>query len=332
MSLKKKKFIERIEEEQMTTQIVNQQLFSNLRMDVTDRYGTDTYRDLNGWLKWIDRNDAEVMLASSIGNRPVNTHMIDRLSRDMNQKEYFSALLDPILFTRNNELLDGHHRLQTVIATDKPQPFLCIYGYDASDYIFIDQGAKRTLANNLHVKGRDSTGVRAPSIRMLFRLLHNKFGKQRVSVGALDADRIDELFPNLQSSINYAKAKKDLLSIPASVIATLKTLYDLYDEDKSKEFWEGLVDGKHNAWMYEHDPRRWLRFNVSTDDSLTKATPRFYKNDVYLFIVHFAWVNFYNDEPLTDNPSKEHYQIIWSNLSDIANEVSVKLKNEESIL
>lgn len=144
---------------------------------------------------YIDPAMARRMLAQNTRNRPVSAVTVERYRRDMANGRWVYAA-DPIRFADDGMLLDGQHRLMALAALGDEQgtsiPFLVVRGLRAESQMVMDQGRKRTAAQQLALIGiRDysivAAGVKLHLIResgLMFR--DSKLSQTEISSAAIE--------------------------------------------------------------------------------------------------------------------------------------------------
>lgn len=106
--------------------------------------------------RWLTRNTL---------NRPVRTTMVTRYARDMVEGRWTFAA-DPIRFAAGGDLIDGQHRLHAIVeAANVTVPMLVVRGLPAESQGVMDQGSKRTAADQLTLRGHKHTTLLASAVR-----------------------------------------------------------------------------------------------------------------------------------------------------------------------
>jgi len=104
---------------------------------------------------WVEINPAfaSVIISSlNSNNRPVNDKVVDAYATDM-ENGTWSNNNDAICFSKTYNLLNGQHRLLAVIKSGKTILFHIQFGFDNSDFMYMDSGKKRNGANRLQIGG-----------------------------------------------------------------------------------------------------------------------------------------------------------------------------------
>lgn len=114
----------------------------------------------------INAQTAGEMLTRNTKNRTISEATVRRYTQDMIAGRWtFDGA--PIRFAKDGRLLDGQHRLTAVARTKNISiPFLVVEGLDDESQLVMDQGHKRTDAQQMSLQGRKNTTLKA-------RVAHN---------------------------------------------------------------------------------------------------------------------------------------------------------------
>lgn len=94
--------------------------------------------------RWMDNNNSH--------NRDISEFRVADYADDMEAGRWtFNG--ETIQFDRTGILLNGQHRLMAIIATGIAQTFLIVHGLDPAAQLTMDQGTRRTPAEQLAVAG-----------------------------------------------------------------------------------------------------------------------------------------------------------------------------------
>jgi hypothetical protein len=93
-------------------------------------------------------------------NRAISPKTVSEYARQMAANE-FPFIADPIRFDRNDNLIDGQHRLAAVVASECPQTFVIVRNLDPDTQKYMDAGRKRTATDQLRIEGMPSPSVAA---------------------------------------------------------------------------------------------------------------------------------------------------------------------------
>lgn len=192
----------------------------------------------------ISPDMASRMLEKNNRNRTMSAAVVDRYRRDMEAGRWLFAG-DPIRFDDAGTLIDGQHRLLAVVRAGVTLPFLVIEGLNPESQMVMDQGKRRSTAQQLSIKGVPNPVVVAAGVKLhmvrvtgyLFR--DNKEAAAVVSTAAIERWVIDnerivtELAPHTglirrccdaPPSVSYAAAIAFLEIDPAACLEFFRLL------------------------------------------------------------------------------------------------------------
>ena len=106
---------------------------------------------------------AKILLGGNLKNRPKSNRNFKRLCSQLRAGKW-KVNGAAISFSRNWLLLDGQHRLFAIVETGIPALCIIGFGFDPAVFATLDQGAKRTNADNLSIAGFASTRLLAGAI------------------------------------------------------------------------------------------------------------------------------------------------------------------------
>lgn len=95
---------------------------------------------------------AKILLGGNLKNRPKNNRNFKRLCAQLRAGKW-KVNGSTITLSRHWQLLDGQHRLFAIIETGISALCIIGFGFDPHAFATLDQGAKRTNADNLAIAG-----------------------------------------------------------------------------------------------------------------------------------------------------------------------------------
>lgn len=234
----------------------------------------------------IDPDLARKYLAQAPENqRNINARNYESIYSAM-RDGLWEASGDPIRFNEDGQLIDGQHRLQALVASERTYEFVVERGLARTAFSVIDTGAKRTPADLLRIAGYQNTANVASAIRILVGLewifggacSHTSLGKGSVPPDILLAyakKNCNELYRSTKIAAG-SKAAKQVCS-PPSVFTALHFLFSKHDSKSADEFFERLIAGDQFEYGTS-DPVYQLR-NLLIEDRISKhqRRPAFYK-------------------------------------------------------
>lgn len=135
---------------------------------------------VEAYLVKIGPDDAKAMLERNTkGQRSISTAAVERYAIDMASLDWvFNGA--PILFSTENELLDGQHRLSAIVASGEPQIVLVVTGIDPTAMVTIDAGRKRSYADSLKIRGFSNHAALATIANKNWHWHHGNYGLRGV--------------------------------------------------------------------------------------------------------------------------------------------------------
>lgn len=109
---------------------------------------------------------ARAYLERNTHNRRLAHKQVDLLARDMKSGAW-RLTGDMIRFDRNNNLIDGQHRLEACVKADVPFQSLVGYGFDPKDQDVIDSGRVRSAADMLTLNNIQASAHVAAVCRLI---------------------------------------------------------------------------------------------------------------------------------------------------------------------
>lgn len=103
-------------------------------------------------IEFITPQLAEKYLATSNGNRPISHQIVDSYAESMKRGEWMLNGV-PIVFGACGNLLDGHHRLFAIVASQVSIRTLVVRGVQNESFTTFDCGRHRTFGQILAMQG-----------------------------------------------------------------------------------------------------------------------------------------------------------------------------------
>lgn len=163
---------------------------------------------------------AKRWLSTSPGNRKIRKNYVQALCRAM-VSGAFSRTGDTVKFLADGSLIDGHHRLEAIIASGVTVELLVARGVAAESIPDIDRGQSRSLADVLHFakvpSGRHVSGV----TRALFLMEHGVFfAKNGLVFAAPDMSDILDRWPQAVEPLGFtANPHRSVIKSPTMIHA-----------------------------------------------------------------------------------------------------------------
>lgn len=123
---------------------------------------------------------AEEMLAlNTKGQRTISAMVVERYATDMVTGDWFING-DTVKYSKENELLDGQHRLTSIKESGESQVLLIVWGLDKEAMATIDAGRKRTYADMLKMKGMSNHTIVAALNNRIWHWFHGNYATRSV--------------------------------------------------------------------------------------------------------------------------------------------------------
>lgn len=116
-------------------------------------------------IRQIGPAEAKTLLAENRNNRNVRQRHVDLLALEMKTGRWVYNGQD-ILQASTGRILDGQHRLLAVVQSGETVPMGVKTGLDEASYATIDQGVKRSAADDLRASGVENANRVAASARL----------------------------------------------------------------------------------------------------------------------------------------------------------------------
>jgi hypothetical protein len=207
----------------------------------------------------ITPNAAEEMLEHNDSNRSITALVVEKYARDMRQGAW-ALNGQTIKFGKSGRLLDGQHRLQAAILSERSFPAIIVRGLDDAVFDTFDLGSRRAIGDVLRDRGEINTSSLGAALRQLWLLWHGLIQSRGAAPTIAELLDLLEQNPELRES---ARLQYKIREITApTLIITLHYLFSRVDKHLAGSFLDRLSDG---AELTPRHPILTLR------DQLTRA-------------------------------------------------------------
>ena len=266
---------------------------STVSYEIVDGVKTET-RTVN-----ITPKMAEFLLTRTGVNRPINNANVVKMVRDMLTDNWnFDGT--PITFDKYGNLLNGQHRLKSVILSKKTLPFKVSTGYNPEIFTTMDIGKTRTGSDVLAIAGYDNYFLMGQTANFMFKFLRGSISvndtkhsrhQARPNNGLSHSELLKfvELKPFIKNSVDFArqiKKKQPTSLIPVYMISGLFYLFSEKDEEMAKSFFVKFLIGEG---LESNSPIFHLRNRLIS--SKFDKTKRLQHNEIVKLVV-LSW-NYY---------------------------------------
>lgn len=201
----------------------------------------------------IGPSEATRILERNTANRPVRDRVVRTYARDMKAGRWRQTG-EAIKISASGALLDGQHRLWAIIESGATLPLMVVRGVDPEAQQVMDTGAKRSVHDHLHFKGKQNTRVLAAAARLA--LTEPGAGFVEEAVENPSPAEIEEFIDAHEPGISEAASRStsyipDVPMIP-SVLAVAWMRMVAIDPDAAREFWDAIKEQRTHG---TGDPR-----------------------------------------------------------------------------
>lgn len=121
----------------------------------------------------------ELLEINTKGQRSIASTTVERYASDMVTGDWFING-DTVKISSENELIDGQHRLTSIIESGESQVLLIVHGLDKEAMATIDAGRKRSYADVLKMKGFSNHTLVAALAGRVWHWFHGNYSVRGV--------------------------------------------------------------------------------------------------------------------------------------------------------
>ena len=151
-------------------------------------------------IKIITPEFAERLLERNTSNRNLRRDHVNTLARDMIEGAW-RLNNDAICIAHDGTLLNGQHRLNAIIKADKPIKMLVAEGFSPETYKVLDGGAKRSVADQLHITNELAAAIKLAFNFSLGRYFQNGIKPNHQDIETLIESEFGKVYDMLPRSI-----------------------------------------------------------------------------------------------------------------------------------
>jgi hypothetical protein len=204
----------------------------------------------------VSPEDARVLLAYSAGNRRERERAIAAYARDMASGNWMETNLNPLAFTRDGRLRDGHHRLLAIIRAGVTVRMLVSFGNPEGASSVVDAGVTRTLADRMSLSGMPSSHRELAALRVCMHLASGSFTFGKAPTLAEVQEASEQHGPALAAFAPHLSVKR----LPSAALGALMFAFPSVGE-RAVRFAEEVSDGE-GATGTVYLLREYLRRNA----------------------------------------------------------------------
>lgn len=211
---------------------------------------------------WLDRNDI---------NRKLREDRVNQLAQAIRRGEWV-VNGDTIKINKQDQILDGQHRLWAVVEAGVPVVSAVVIGLENEAQMTVDTGARRNLADALRLKGEVNTNNLASALNLIHRWRLGESVLRSPSLGRLSAAQAFKMLEGEEGDrIRHALQRASMIrnamnhTITMSIVTACLLRFEEIDRDDAVEFWSRVGEGTD---MKRFDPCYMFR------ESCTKNSKR----------------------------------------------------------
>lgn len=205
---------------------------------------------------------AKLALTRNKTNRPQSQENIVFISSAMKRKK-FMFTGESVIIATNDDLMNGQHRLESLVITGEEQWFVTVRGVNPKAFAYMDIGKTRSAGDALSIENIVNPGSYAAIGKLI--ILYNRGGLQKMSTRdnnkklmlspADISDFVLKQHPSLTKSREYGFAKGQIL-MSGNLLTALHFIFKKIDNDSACDFCNKFIDGKE---LEKNDPIFILR-------------------------------------------------------------------------
>jgi hypothetical protein len=192
----------------------------------------------------------EVLTNRNAVNRPLNRHHVEAISDAILANEWRNNG-QTISFNTDDDLQDGQHRLSAIARSGVTVEALVAYNVDPESRPTVDVGRKRTVADELTMRGETGSTTIAAILMMKKRLEMPGSGRSVVLTTPAALRMLEEL-PDIREVAEQAQMMRGYIAMPSSAIGYCMLAFRELSKDDDKSFWEVFSTGQFDG---SGDPR-----------------------------------------------------------------------------
>ena len=291
--------VKEIKEKKMTFEIAKTRIKKNGITRTTKKYDGKMY-GLDIYLMEVTPDIAQDLLNNQVVNREISKTQVKRF-KSAHSGGYWCFLGDPLRIANTGKLMDGQHKLVSLIEADRSEEFLIIEGQPESIFDLIDQNRTKQLKDILKNAGATDPNAQSGIVSMLWKLKYNPINSSRYGLATNPSLREARLFwqslggdDTFHSIKVFGALAKREVRLSQTVAGTMRYITDLDNAEKSQRFWASLIEGTNFDGRDDPAQRLWKFLNLEAvkRENTRGANSRRFDDDEALAWVYFAWSNY----------------------------------------
>lgn len=187
---------------------------------------------------------ANLWLDYAAPNRKVNPGRVSSYAAAMRRGDW-PVTGETLIFDVDNRLVQGQHRCLAVSESGASIPFLCVFGVDHGAIRALDQGMKRTFAQQLSLDGTTNYTHVATATSVL-----NVWEQRRIlSTSGVPNQNITELYavlsrwPEVHEAVIDGRRVYDATRCSIGLASAARCIFGRVDEEDAAAFFDRLASG-----------------------------------------------------------------------------------------
>lgn len=203
-----------------------------------------------------------ILAEYNVSNRPIRTHKVSEFCDEMNVDRWVNTRV-PLIFSEDNQLIDGQHRLRAVAQFGAPVRMDMVFRADAKAFAFVDRGSKRHASDILAIDGIPNSKTVAAAIQWIEQYDRGDLNTTTRKKIRLKPDQVLEKYhelPRLQESVDPGRAVAKTRLAPSSIATAMHYICAQQSRTAADEFFSRVADGV--ALSGNDDPAFKLRTSL----------------------------------------------------------------------
>lgn len=214
---------------------------------------------------------AEEWLTKNLHNRRLTNGVAEAYGQAMARGEW-KLNTESIKFAPDGTLMDGQHRLWGVVLSETAIDSYVVFNFDPALQVTLDKGRRRSLADELRLRGHTDPSNLASILTSKWRWDNNEFRNYRKAPSVPQALAVLDVEPHIVEAPAYTRALRQRgFRFSSGTVGTIYHEAMTFDEDSATAFFDRLLEG---TGLQPGDPiyalRRWLERHSSLDQRGTR--------------------------------------------------------------
>lgn len=190
----------------------------------------------------LDRRNATELLSHSKFSRNIMAKRVQQYGEIMERGRWLDVA-DPIKVDTLGFMIDGQHKLTTIVRYDTIYPYLIAWGLVPEALAVCDLGAKRTLAQHFTLLGEPYPSALSGSTRFIWQVENGGLPSKWVIEPTFEEfSEFVDVNPDIRDSMNVGRELARSLSAPCSPLAAAHWACAQSDPQAADDFFHDVGD------------------------------------------------------------------------------------------